>query len=1354
MGFLSECFCRGSSSTVAAEPSTPPHGHHTGKEHLGHDLGKQPLAERKQLLGDSPAIGPGLLAAPDAAVVSANGLGASAFGHSRSRARRTSLEAAEALNAHRERRLSGEGASTSAATQPAKGFASAFGWLKGGSKGVSKSGAIVPVGPARNRDGSVNTAELLQRRGFPVHYAKDIHKSVSTSQTKPIAVLGLEPSSETGGEASEVAMDPKLSTDGSPDSQSRRNHNKLFPLYVNGVAKSYFKIGASRDYAQVLRRLLRRDPLLTFALQKAIKNLSVGDCKPVSHVTSDPTGASASLYGLRITPCVWSDTNGHKLPALLLEHNVPYESQDVMPRLLRDYAVLSHVPSILTLIDFNGHVLYQNAASIDYCGDLTSHNVESGDGMLGVLFQYEPQMLQEMLQEVNEGNYWQQVVRVPASLKRHMVFETESSWGYGQPRGSKKLTAAVSKRFIQDALEPEFQLESFTTQNARSQRTNGRPSKPPALMPQPSIVRTESVARGPQRQDTRESGVAISGPAALPVGRLSSITGGAPRLGSHTLGSQPGGHVAFSLPNQLDEHGTQITHGGSFSTGVSKTSAPTQHSHLSNAGQNRRFMTLMQSAAQQQQQPSFTGSMNSFHTDGDKPDSRQGAPQEECWHDISAIPLLDPVLDKQVILLLQTNVTARVELENRLADLTDAQLGMLEQLFPRHVIEYMLSHKHGYNSRNLTHLANHHDDVIVLFTDVVGFTSMSKEVEPSEVMHFLNELYTIFDDLVDLHDLYKLDTVGDCYIVVAGLTMQDDDGFTCTVQGDNEQRLQHAQVMMDFAKAILRESKQVLMPHNHCPVQIRIGIHIGSLASGLVGPKMPKFTLFGDTMNTASRMESTCKPGCVQVSEPVARLLPLEEWQDTGGVEVKGKGLMQTFLWIPKPEDLIPLGVGPRPAISGADDEDLSVGGDTDVHAPAPSAISSALTTAPDDSAADRTEVDGTTRATAASPANRPKSGRAAYRPKSGRPKSSRPRSSRYVRPKSARVLDPTGGAGAPTSRPSTASSHGGAGGGGGLQRSLSRRNVSFRFHGGDDELGAEEDEGPGSTPFLAILNAIRGSGTGEDGDGTEVIPVGTVRDRRRSSSNMRMSVDGAGRTSGTRPGSNGAARMSNGSGTGALARVGNTSGPLSGGSGTLIIAKGPSAAGGMDVAKHVADLESALDKLKPEPPSKATSDVAATQTPPRPAARPTKAVRLSLAPELGGPAAPPSSPAGMQPRSGLFVDAPGSPSQARISGAGAGSPAGALVSRPSGLSNASPTGPALVSRPSGLGSGAATGSASGATAAAAAALRPSLTNSPRPSLGGTGPVGGRTTGAGSGGGAGPSGPAPRPSRRDIVGAG
>ncbi|GFR39858.1 hypothetical protein Agub_g356 [Astrephomene gubernaculifera] len=1163
MGGLFECCLRPSVVPIGPEQSTPPSSvvAVTPEDHIGNDLGgKQPLAERKQQ--DSLAMGH---SSTDATSISpSSGVASSQFPQSRSRQRRQSMEAGEALSTTleiaRQRRASSTYEQMSTSGQPgAKGLMN-WGWLKGHSSrplGPAQPAEQQTVSPSRGlqrmRDSSASTAESLQRRGFPVHYAKDIHKTVSTSTTKPIAVLGLEPSSEssdTGGVHMEQA---KTSADGSPELQSRRNHNKLFPLYVNGVAKSYFKIGASRDYAQVLRRLLRRDPLLTFALQKAIKNLSKGDCKPISHVTSDPTGASASLYGLRITPCVWSDANGHKLPALLLEHNVPYESQDVMPRLLRDYAVLSHVPSILTLIDFNGHVLYQNAASIDYCGDLTSHNVETGDGMMGILFQYEPQLLQEMLQEVNEGNYWQQVVRVPASLKRHMVFEPENTWGYGSRGAGKKLTAAVSKRFHQDDLEPEFQLESFTTQNARSQRNNNRKLQP-MFSSQPSMVRSESMARVshnlPIRQDTRDSGVAIAGPAALPVGRLGSITGSAPRLASHTLPS--GTHVAFNLPNQPNQVEEQPPpqqqqaqgsnpqqHNGSF-TALGKPGGPTPHSHLANTGQNRRFMTLMQSAAaaerqqqqqqiqqqqlQQQQQPSFTGSSPVEQAEGERPDARLSAMvQEECWHDISAIPLLDPVLDKQVILLLQTNVTARVELENRLADLTDAQLGMLEQLFPRHVIEYMLSHKHGYNSRNLTHLANHHDDVIVLFTDVVGFTSMSKEVEPSEVMHFLNELYTIFDDLVDDHDLYKLDTVGDCYIVVAGLTMQDDDGFTCTVQADTEQRLQHAQVMMNFAKAILRESKQVLMPHNHCPVQIRIGIHLGSLASGLVGPKMPKFTLFGDTMNTASRMESTCRPGCVQVSEIFARLLPLEDWQDTGGVEVKGKGHMQTFLWIPKPEDLIPHGVGPRalppledPPVLPVDDGSVPAAAAGSLSPSAATSTAAASTAAtPEDPTADRMEVDpAALRSVTASPLTRPKSSRP-YRPKS-----SRPRSSRYLRPSTARLRESRdGGPGAAVmSRPSTASSYGGLGrtasltrGNGG--RSMSRRNVSFRFQeesgNGDDDEEEERDE---STPFMAILNAIRGSGTG-DGDDLDVQRVsytsGTISRRDLNGAAIRVSSDG-----------------------------------------------------------------------------------------------------------------------------------------------------------------------------------------------------------------------------------------------------
>lgn len=281
--------------------------------------------------------------------------------------------------------------------------------------------------------------DLGDRRIMHTHSARDVHRSVTTATTHPIAVLGMQPgdldhlrpnSGSSAGGPSGVGLGLREgSVSGMPNYSQRRNHNKLFPLYVNGVAKHYFRIGSARDYAGVLRRLLRRDPLLTFALQKAIKHLSAGEGRSVSHVTSDPTAASAALYGLRITPCSWADPagGGAHVPALLLEHNVPYDPQDVMPRLLRDYAVLSHVPSILTLIDFNGVVLYQNASSLDYMGDLTSHSVaqrtavvdashrserlnsagSAVSGMLDVLFQNNPAMLNEMLQDVVEGNYWQ-----------------------------------------------------------------------------------------------------------------------------------------------------------------------------------------------------------------------------------------------------------------------------------------------------------------------------------------------------------------------------------------------------------------------------------------------------------------------------------------------------------------------------------------------------------------------------------------------------------------------------------------------------------------------------------------------------------------------------------------------------------------------------------------------------------------------------------------------------------------------------------------------------------------------------------------------------------------------------------
>jgi class 3 adenylate cyclase len=88
---------------------------------------------------------------------------------------------------------------------------------------------------------------------------------------------------------------------------------------------------------------------------------------------------------------------------------------------------------------------------------------------------------------------------------------------------------------------------------------------------------------------------------------------------------------------------------------------------------------------------------------------------------------------------------------------------------------------------------------------------------------------------------------------------------------------------------MLASARMVAMPHTGLPTTVRVGLHTGPCTSGLVGSRLPKFSLFGDSMNTASRMESTCPIGRIQVSETTHALLQSEQWEATGGIEVKGK---------------------------------------------------------------------------------------------------------------------------------------------------------------------------------------------------------------------------------------------------------------------------------------------------------------------------------------------------------------------------------------------------------------------------------------------------------------------------------
>ncbi|KAG1653710.1 hypothetical protein FOA52_004270 [Chlamydomonas sp. UWO 241] len=283
-----------------------------------------------------------------------------------------------------------------------------------------------------------------------------------------------------------------------------------------------------------------------------------------------------------------------------------------------------------------------------------------------------------------------------------------------------------------------------------------------------------------------------------------------------------------------------------------------------------------------------------------------GAGDRPAWHYIEAIPMVDPVTGKEVMMLIQMDVSVRAEMEERMTALTEAQLTMLEQMFPRHVLEYMIGDTMSVGDPDAApgvhapprSLAASHSGVTILFMDIVGFTTMSKEVEPAQVMLFLNSLFTLFDELIDQYDVYKVETAGDCYIVAGALMCQDKEGFLSLEQ--NPDAKDGAEKVMTFAKAMLRCARTVKMPHNGETTRVRVGMHTGDVVTGLIGTKLPKFSIFGDTMNTASRMESTCPVGCIQVSEVTHELLSSHTFNPTGGVEVKGKGLMETYLWVPE----------------------------------------------------------------------------------------------------------------------------------------------------------------------------------------------------------------------------------------------------------------------------------------------------------------------------------------------------------------------------------------------------------------------------------------------------------------------
>ena len=199
-------------------------------------------------------------------------------------------------------------------------------------------------------------------------------------------------------------------------------------------------------------------------------------------------------------------------------------------------------------------------------------------------------------------------------------------------------------------------------------------------------------------------------------------------------------------------------------------------------------------------------------------------------------------------------------------------------------------------------VAQMHQEVTILFTDIVGFTSMSQTVAPQQVMEFLHELFVRFDDLVGRDSLlWKVETIGDAFMVASGLEGVRTRSRELAISDPSSigSCLCPATAAVLFGKSALAEARTLTMP-NSMQCQIRAGVHTGDVCSGVVGTRMPRYCLFGDTVNTASRMESSGVPGRMQISEATHALVCGDDsdfcWDERGYVEVKGKGKLKTYL--------------------------------------------------------------------------------------------------------------------------------------------------------------------------------------------------------------------------------------------------------------------------------------------------------------------------------------------------------------------------------------------------------------------------------------------------------------------------
>ncbi|KAL7462136.1 hypothetical protein ACHAXS_002527 [Conticribra weissflogii] len=193
------------------------------------------------------------------------------------------------------------------------------------------------------------------------------------------------------------------------------------------------------------------------------------------------------------------------------------------------------------------------------------------------------------------------------------------------------------------------------------------------------------------------------------------------------------------------------------------------------------------------------------------------------------------------------------------------------------------------------------NNVCIIFLDIVGFSRMSLELKPIQIMDMLHDLFGRYDNLCDKHGVLKLETVGDAYVCATNLLKESDDYSP----GDEYLHAQDAALnALEMAKDMIRQAQHVIIPRS-IPmesVQVRVGIHIGEVTCGVLGERLPKFAVFGSAVNLAARMEQTSLPGRIRVSHDFYEMVKDSEleWDERKKcISVKNMGEIDTYLLNP-----------------------------------------------------------------------------------------------------------------------------------------------------------------------------------------------------------------------------------------------------------------------------------------------------------------------------------------------------------------------------------------------------------------------------------------------------------------------